>query len=83
MVHTYIVGSAVEPQTRRLPVFEYTTVDDAMQAFEVAMEDARGDFADSPEVGEDDMAHDLAKYSIAPLCSPEVAKEFLRITIGF
>ena len=61
-------------------MFEYTTYEQAMQAFEDACEDAR---SDNPDVGDDDIAHDIGVYSIAPLCSPEVRAEFLRCQIGW
>jgi hypothetical protein len=56
-----------------------TTIEEAQYEVEVAVQEAQ---ADNPEVGADDIAHDMV-ISIAYNCTPEVARELCRREFGW
>lgn len=56
-----------------------TTYDAALAALEAAMSDATGD---NPDVGADDIAHDMVA-AVTWECTPEVAAELCRTQIGW
>lgn len=56
-----------------------TTIEEAQYEVETAIEEAQ---ADNPEVGGDDIAHDMV-ISISFNCTPEVARELCRRNFGY
>lgn len=65
--------------TEETPIGLFTTLDQAMEAFDVAMKDVMEDTG--VEDG-DDIACDIA-LSIAHDCTPHVARELCRVELGF
>lgn len=59
--------------------YEYRTIAEAQKALEDAIADT---VADNPEVGEDDIAHDMT-VAIALMSSPDVATELCQRELGF
>lgn len=58
--------------------YEYKTYEAASNAVDAAIGDA---VADNPEIGGDDVAHDMV-LAIADFCEPSVASELKRRWLG-